>query len=174
MRHVLSLFALALVPIAHAPGGYATAAPFIRIHAAPHALSTGVSVQVKAQLSNTSTFSSWWWGTQVWFTSSNTAVVKVTDTGWNTSAGVVGTITAVGPGTATVTVHDESGTTATDDISVSGTGAPLASIRIQCANGAWCDRASGRTVSVGAGTSQQMFVVGLDASGNVLWKAPVQ
>jgi hypothetical protein len=173
MRHVLSLFALALVPTAHAPGGHATA-PYIRIYDAPHNLSTGVTVTVKAQESTSSTFSSWWWGSQVWFRSSNTAVVTVTDAGWNTSAGVVGTIKAVGPGTATITVYDEQGGTATDEITVSGTGAPLASIRIQCANGAWCDKESGRTISVGAGTNQQMFVVGLDASGNVLWKAPVQ
>jgi hypothetical protein len=172
MRHLLSLFAFALVP-AHVTVGHA-AAPYIRFYGAPHALSTGVAVPVKAQLSNTSAFSTWWWGSQVWFTTSNAAVVSVSSTGWNNSSGVVGTLTAVGPGTATVTVHDESGTTATDEITVSATGAPLAQLRIQCANGAWCDKQSGRTLTVGAAQSQQLYVVGLDASGNVLWKQPLQ
>lgn len=175
MRHMLSLFALALVP-AHVPvvspaAHASSAAPFIRIYGAPHALSTGVSMQVKAQLSSTSSFSSWWWGAQVWFTSSNPNVVKVADTNWGVSSGVVGTLTAVSPGTATITVTDESGSTSTDVITVSSS-APVASIRIQCANGAWCDSQSGSAVSVGKGASQQLFVVGLDASGNVLWKAP--
>jgi hypothetical protein len=184
MRHTLSLFALALVP-AHAPGGHPTAphvmaakaaTTFIRIYAAPRDLSPGVSVTVKAQISNTSAFASWWWGSEVWFTTSNANVVSVSDADWgNTSTGVVGTLTAVAPGTATITVTDESGNTATDVITVSGTAtAPVASIRIQCANGAWCDQASGRTVSVASAATQQMYVVALDASGNVLWMAPAK
>jgi hypothetical protein len=185
MRLVLSLFALALVP-AHAPGGH-PAAPhaavrkaatqFIRIYAAPRDLSPGISVAVKAQISNTSSFASWWWGANVWFTTSNANVVSVSDADWgNTSSGVVGTLTAVAPGTATITVTDESGDQATDVITVSGTSnsAPVASIRIQCANGAWCDQASGRTVSVASAAAQQLYVVALDASGSVLWMAPAK
>jgi hypothetical protein len=178
MRSVWSLFALALVP-AHVsgvslPGAHATAKDFIRIYQAPHNLSTGVAVTVKAQISSTSTFSSWWWGRQVWFTTSNANVVSVSDAGWLSTSGVVGTLKAVGPGQATITVTDESGATATDEITVSATGAPLAQVRIQCSNGAWCDKQSGRTLSVATSQSQQLFVVGLDASGNVLWKEPLQ
>ena len=107
MRHLLSLFALALVP-AHVPASLplhtaSSANPYIRIYDAPHALSTGVSVAVKAQLSTTSSFSTWWWGSTVWFTSSNPSVVSVSDAGWGVSSGVVGTLTAVSPGTATIT-----------------------------------------------------------------------
>jgi hypothetical protein len=175
MRHMLSLFALALVP-AHVPlvsptAHASTTAPYIRFYAAPHALSTGVSVQVKAQLSSSSSFSTWWWGSQVWFTSSNPSVVSVADANWGSSSGVVGTLTAVSPGTATITVTDESGSTSTDQITVTSS-APVAQIRIQCANGAWCDSQSGSSVSVSKGGTQQLYVVGLDASGNVLWKAP--
>jgi hypothetical protein len=180
MRHVLSLFALALVP-AHVPASaplhraplHTASTPYIRIYDAPHALSTGVSVAVKAQLSTTSSFSTWWWGSTVWFSSSNPSVVSVSDAGWGSSGGVVGTLKAVSPGTATITVADESGTTATDQITVTSS-APVASIRIQCANGAWCDQQSGRTISVGSAASQQLYVVALDAAGNVLWKAPAQ
>jgi hypothetical protein len=174
MRHLLSLFALALVPAhvpASPPGHTASTNPYIRIYDAPRTLSTGVSVAVKAQLSTSASFSSWWWGSSVWFTSSNPSVVSVADAGWGSSSGVVGTLTAVSPGTATITVHDESGSTGTAVIAVTSS-APVAQLRIQCANGAWCDQASGRTVSVGTAASQQLFVVALDASGNVLWKAP--
>lgn len=178
MRHSLwsLVFALALVP-AHSVAGQA-GPPYVRIYAAPHYLSTGVSVTVKAQVSNTSNFASWWWGSQVWFNTSNANVVSVSDAGWNASTGVVGTLTAVGAGTATITVTDESGTTSTDVIQVSGSGttttAPVAQLRIQCANGAWCDQASGRTVSVSSTSPQQLYVVALDASGNVLWMAPAK
>jgi hypothetical protein len=176
MRHMLSLFALALVPAhvpASAPLHAASAGPYIRIYDAPHTLSTGVSVAVKAQLSSTTSFSTWWWGSTVWFSSSNPSVVSVSDAGWGNSSGVVGTLTAVSPGTATITVADESGTTSTATITVTSS-APVAQIRIQCANGAWCDQQSGRTVSVGAAATQQLYVVALDANGNVLWKAPAQ
>jgi|HubBroStandDraft_6_1064221.scaffolds.fasta_scaffold295424_1 hypothetical protein len=179
MRHSLwsLVFALALVP-AHSVAGQ-SGPPYIRIYAGPHNLSPGVSVTVKAQVSNTSNFASWWWGSAVWFTTSNANVVSVSDAGWNSSTGVVGTLKAIAPGTATITVTDESGTTGTDVITVSGSGgttttptAPVAQLRIQCANGAWCDKASGRTVSVTSSAPQQLYVVALDASGNVLWMAP--
>jgi hypothetical protein len=143
---------------------------YVKILPAVTQVAMGSTVNVQTQLSYSSSFTSPWVGTQVWFKSSNTNVFKVNDTGWETTAGVVGTVTPVAPGSAWLIAYDESGTTGSIEITVTNA---VARVRIQCANGAWCDQASGSSVSVGKAAAQQLYVVALDASGNVLWKQPL-
>lgn len=149
-----------------------TASPTVYVQIIPNVstLAMGSTLAVQAKLSYSPSFSSPWIGTQVWFKSSNTNVFTVSDAGWETTAGVVGTVKPVAPGSAWLIAYDESGTTGSVQITVT---APVARVRIQCANGAWCDQASGTSVSVGKAGTQQLFVVGLDANGNVLWKQPL-
>jgi len=183
MRFLLSLCALAVTSASAINPGPARATPpvdvahaaadFMRFYDAPHNLSVGVAYQVKMQISANPSFSTTWWGSKVTFVSSAPSIVSVTSTGWGSSSGVVATLTATNSGVAMITATDESGATAVDSILVSASAAPVASLRIQCSNGAWCDKASGRTVAVTSGVGTQLYVVALDKSGNVLWKQPV-
>jgi Tfp pilus assembly protein PilV len=183
MRFLLTLCALAVTSASAINPGAArathsardgrAAADYLRYYDAPHNLSVGVAYQVKVQISSTPTFATTWWGSKVTFVSSDPSVISVTSSGWGSSTGVVATMTATNSGVAMITATDQSGATAVDSILVSASAAPVASLRIQCSNGAWCDKASGRTVAVTSGVGTQLYVVALDKSGNVLWKQPV-
>jgi hypothetical protein len=170
MQH--SRFALCLSALIGAGFAHPVSAQtvYVKILPAVTQVAMGSSVSVQTQLSYSPSFTSPWTGTQVWFKSSNTSVFTVNDTGWETTAGVVGTVTPVAPGSAWLIAYDESGTTGSIQITVTNA---VARVRIQCANGAWCDQASGSPVAVSPSASQQLFVVALDANGNVLWKQPV-
>jgi len=183
MRFILSFCLLAVTTASAINPGPASATPvartsraattYVRWYEAVHNLSPGGAVTRQVQVSNTPSFTSYWWGSEITFVSSDPSVVSVTTTGWGTSGGVVATLTGVAPGVARITATDLSGASTVDSILVTGIAAPVASLRIQCSNGAWCDKASGKTVAVTSGVGSQLYVVALDASGNVLWKQPV-